>query len=77
MERAGQKGILIGAKGEMLKRIGSEARPELEKMLGTKVYLELFVKVSTGWRDKTNVLNELDWRAQFSQASPAEPLIGE
>ncbi|MCC7341010.1 MAG: GTPase Era [Bryobacterales bacterium] len=77
VERAGQKGILIGAKGEMLKRIGSEARPELEKMLGTKVYLELFVKVSTGWRDKTNVLNELDWRAQFSQASPAEPLIGE
>lgn len=73
VERAGQKGIVIGAKGEMLKRIGSEARPELESMLGTKVYLELFAKVATGWRDQANVLNDLDWRTQFSLASPTDP----
>lgn len=77
VERAGQKGIVIGAKGEMLKRIGSEARPELESMLGTKVFLELFVKVSAGWRDKANVLNELDWRAQFSAGMPPEPAADE
>lgn len=72
VERAGQKGILIGAKGKMLKLVGSQARPELEKLLGTRVYLELFVKVATGWRDKATVLNELDWRTQFATAPAAE-----
>ncbi|MDZ7636945.1 MAG: GTPase Era [Bryobacterales bacterium] len=70
VEKSGQKGIIIGAKGEMLKQIGSEARPELETLLGTKVYLELFVKVAAGWRDKANVLNDLDWRTQFTMAAP-------
>ncbi len=49
VERDGHKGIVIGAGGERLKRIGSEARQELEKLLGAKVFLELFVKVRSGW----------------------------
>ena len=49
VERDGHKGIIIGAGGERLKRIGSEARQELEKLLGAKVFLELFVKVRSGW----------------------------
>ena len=49
VERDGHKGIIIGAGGERLKRIGSEARRELEKLLGAKVFLELFVKVRSGW----------------------------
>jgi GTP-binding protein Era len=69
VERSGQKGIVIGAKGEMLKRIGSEARTEMESLLGKKVFLELFVKVASGWRDKANVLNELDWRTQLAMGT--------
>lgn len=72
VERTGQKGILIGAKGKMLKLVGTQARPELEKLLGTRVFLELFVKVAAGWRDKANVLDELDWRTQFAAAPAAE-----
>jgi GTPase len=49
VERDGHKGIIIGAGGERLKRIGSEARQELEKLLEAKVFLELFVKVRSGW----------------------------
>ena len=49
VERQGQKGILIGKKGEMLKRIGTLARHELEDLLGCRVYLELFVKVEKDW----------------------------
>jgi GTPase len=49
VERDGHKGIVIGAGGERLKRIGSEARQELEKLLDAKVFLELFVKVRSGW----------------------------
>jgi GTPase len=49
-ERDGQKAILIGKGGQMLKKIGTAARFEIEKRLGTKVYLELFVKVRPGWR---------------------------
>lgn len=66
VERPGQKAIVIGARGEMLKKIGSEARTEIETLLGTKVFLQLFVKVTEGWRDKVAVLNELDWRAQMA-----------
>ena len=50
VEREGQKGIVIGAGGKMIKRIGSEARHDLERLLGNKVYLELNVKVKPGWR---------------------------
>lgn len=64
-ERDGQKRILIGHRGEMLKKIGTAARIEIEKMLGTKVYLELFVKVSQNWRESRGFVEELDWRKQL------------
>ena len=63
-ERDGQKRILIGHRGEMLKKIGTAARLEIEKMLGTKVYLELFVKVRQNWRESRGFVEELDWRKQ-------------
>ncbi|BCX05132.1 MAG: hypothetical protein KatS3mg053_3070 [Candidatus Roseilinea sp.] len=50
VERESQKGILIGKGGEMLKKIGANARKEIERELGTKVYLELWAKVRPGWR---------------------------
>ena len=50
VERNSQKGIIIGKGGEMLKRIGKEARKEIEKFVGTKVFLETFVKVDKNWR---------------------------
>lgn len=64
VEREGQKGILIGAKGSMLKEIGSQARKELERLLGTSIYLELFVKVQPNWREKPAIVRQLDWRRQ-------------
>jgi GTPase len=64
-EREGQKRILIGHRGEMLKKIGTAARIEMEKMLGTKVYLELFVKVRQNWRESRGFVEELDWRKQL------------
>jgi GTP-binding protein Era len=51
VERDAHKGMVVGAGGERLKRIGSEARQELEHLLGAKVYLELWVKVRSGWAD--------------------------
>ncbi len=51
VERTGQKAIVIGRAGEMLKRIGTAARKEIESLLGTRVFLELFVKVQEEWRD--------------------------
>jgi GTPase len=65
VERDSQKKILIGHKGEMLKKIGTEARKELEKILGTKVYLGLFVKVVPDWRESPQKVRELDWRFQI------------
>jgi GTP-binding protein Era len=64
-EREGQKRILIGRQGQMLKKIGTAARLEIEKMLGTKVYLELFVKVRANWREARGFVEELDWRKQL------------
>jgi GTP-binding protein Era len=63
VERHGQKTILIGNKGQMLKKIGSEARQELERMLERKVFLTLFVKVKPGWREDPSFLNAVDWRS--------------
>jgi GTP-binding protein Era len=63
VERQGQKTILIGNKGQMLKKIGSEARQELERMLERKVFLTLFVKVKPGWREDPSFLNAVDWRS--------------
>jgi GTPase len=68
-EREGQKGILIGKKAQMLKRIGTSARLQIEKMLGTKVFLELFVKVKPNWRQSRNFIEELDWRRQLEHLS--------
>ena len=51
VERDAHKGMVVGAGGERLKRIGSEARQELEHLLGVKVFLELWVKVRSGWAD--------------------------
>ncbi len=62
VERDGQKGIVIGAKGAMLKRIGTVAREEMEKLFDTRIHLDLHVKVEPGWREKTAFLNSLDWR---------------
>ncbi|HYE26188.1 MAG TPA: GTPase Era [Clostridia bacterium] len=66
VERDGQKAILIGKQGSMLKQIGMRARHEIERLLGTKVFLELFVKVRSGWRDSASFVDEtLDWRKQL------------
>ena len=71
-EREGQKRILIGHRGQVLKKIGTEARMEMEKMLGTKVYLELFVKVRPNWRESRGFVEGLDWRRQLEHLiSPA------
>jgi GTP-binding protein Era len=67
-ERAGQKAILLGKGGQMLKTIGTAARLDIEKMVGTKVFLELFVKVKAGWRDSRSFVEELDWRRQLQQS---------
>jgi GTPase len=64
-ERDSQKGILVGKGGQMLKKIGTAARLQIEKMLGTKVFLELFVKVRAGWRDSREFVDGLDWRRQL------------
>ncbi len=64
-EREGQKAILIGKNGQMIKRIGTSARVQIERMLQTKVFLELFVKVRPNWRQSPEFVEELDWRRQL------------
>ena len=54
-----QKGILVGKGGAMIRSIGSDARPEIERLLGAKVMLELTVRVRKGWRDDDRVLDQL------------------
>jgi GTPase len=65
VERDSQKKILIGHKGEMIKKIGTQARKELEKLFDTKIYLGLFVKVVPNWRENPQHVRELDWHAQL------------
>ena len=62
VERDGQKAIVIGAKGAMLKKVGSLAREEMESLFGIKIYLDLHVKVESRWRENGAFLNSLDWR---------------
>ena len=59
VERETHKPILIGRRGAMLKEIGTEAREELEKILGSKIFLELFIRVDPGWTQDPNALNEM------------------
>jgi len=80
VERDSQKKILIGHKGEMMKKIGTEARKELEGLLGAKIFLSMFVKVVPGWRENPQKVRELDWHFQLEGLSqeqenehPADP----
>jgi GTP-binding protein Era len=59
VERESQKPIVIGAKGELLRTVGQEAREDLEKLLATPVYLDLRVKVEKGWQDRPQLLDRL------------------
>ena len=62
VERPSQKGILIGKSGKMLKRVGTLARKDIEMILGTKVFLTLWVKVRKNWRMDENVLRMFGFR---------------
>lgn len=61
VERDSQKGILIGKGGSMLKRVGTEARKDIEKFFDKRVYLELFVKVEPNWRNRENKLRQFGY----------------
>jgi GTP-binding protein Era len=63
VERESQRPIIIGAGGQQIKQIGTEARKELEKLFPPKVFLELFVKVEPHWRDNPTVVSALDYRS--------------
>ena len=67
VEREGQKGILIGKRGETMKKIGTDARKELEAILGAHIFLQLFVKVQSNWRQNAALVKQLDWRRQIEQ----------
>ncbi|HEV2489902.1 MAG TPA: GTPase Era [Candidatus Acidoferrales bacterium] len=69
VEREGQKGILIGRGGAMMKQIGTAARKELEEILGAKVFLELVVKAQPDWRANRALVKQLDWHRQLEQMS--------
>ena len=58
VEKQGQKGIMIGKHGSMRKKIGMMARPEIEELLGKRVYLELYVRVEEEWRDRDKLITE-------------------
>ncbi|MGA1976897.1 MAG: GTPase Era [Bacteroidales bacterium] len=60
--RESQKGIIIGHKGSMLKKVGTEARHEMESFFGKKIFLEMHVKVTKDWRDKPAVLKKFGYR---------------
>ena len=66
-ERDGQKAILIGKGGSKLKEIGTRARLQIERLLGTRVYLELHVIVEPNWRESKGFLESLDWRNELER----------
>ncbi len=72
VERPGQKIILIGNRGLMMKKIGSDARQQLERMLDRKVFLSLFVKVKPNWREDPSFLNAVDWRSMVGSEETSE-----
>lgn len=76
-ERDGQKAILIGKGGSKLKAIGASARKEIESLLGTRVYLELFVIVEENWRQSRGFLETLDWRKQLEEIAHKSAVIEE
>ena len=61
-EKASHKGIIIGKQGAMLKKISSLARADMEKFMGTKVYLQTWVKVKENWRDNLNYVRSMGCR---------------
>jgi GTPase len=73
-ERGGQKAILVGKGGQMLKKIGTAARVQIERLLGTKVFLELFVKVRPAWRESREFVDTLDWRRQLEDFAGPEKM---
>lgn len=64
VERKSQKGIIIGKQGSMLKEIGTRARHDIEAMLGSKIFLELWVKVESDWRNRQRLLKEFGFREE-------------
>jgi GTP-binding protein Era len=72
VEREGQKGILIGKGGQTMKKIGTQARTELESILGTRIFLELFVKVQPNWRQNAAIVRQLDWHRQLQLLSEVQ-----
>jgi GTP-binding protein Era len=67
VERDGQKGILIGKGGETIKKIGTQARKDLESILGAHIFLELNVSVQPNWRQNSALVRQLDWHRQLEQ----------
>ncbi len=73
VERESQKSIVIGKAGAMIKRIGTEARLELESILGTHIFLDLHVALHERWREDERFLGELDWPLGKPDESPRRP----
>ncbi len=74
VERPGQKAIILGARGALMKEIATQARLEIEKLLEKKVFLTLFVKVNPKWRENEAFLKELDWRAMIGGEASTPPV---
>jgi GTP-binding protein Era len=72
VEREGQKGILIGKGAEMIKKIGTQARKEIESILGAHIFLELNVTVQPNWRQNSVVVRQLDWHRQLEQLADSQ-----
>ena len=73
VERTGQKAIVIGAKGATLKKIGTLARHEMERIFSRKIFLDLFVKVQKDWRESPEFLKAIDWRSMTGAELDSEP----
>ena len=76
VDRESQKPIVIGKGGAMIKQIGTAARLELERFLGTRVYLDLHVKVKSEWRDDERVLDEMGMEQGKGQRPKGKGTVG-